>query len=124
MKSIAVISVPVLAASVSFALFALSTRADNVCDCENPPGGMVRCEEGQVAICRIKEGKVLAECKTPPSYARHGAALKGWLASEILKTKVKPEETESGELKNAFKKGQFELQTGEIVKFGYSDKKG
>jgi hypothetical protein len=49
----------------------MSTRAfqlpgKNVCDCPQPPGGRTVCDAGQLAICRIKNGQVEAECLTPP----------------------------------------------------------
>lgn len=36
----------------------------NVCDCPDPPGGQTSCEPHQVAICRVRNGKVYASCVT------------------------------------------------------------
>jgi len=36
------------------------------CECQKPPGGTVTCEKDQVPICRVKDGKVVGECKPIP----------------------------------------------------------
>lgn len=59
-----------------------SVVAENTCDCQNPPGGRVQCEDRQVAFCRIKDGKAYGECKTPPTQSE-GKVLKAWLFSQL-----------------------------------------
>lgn len=117
MRSIAVTRAAVFFVLLGMILWSSSVLSDNVCNCENPPGGAVRCEQGQVAICRIKGGLVYAECKSPPSYVTTAAAFKSWLASDVLKKQINPKDLEKGELKDAFKKRQFDLPTGDVVKF-------
>ena len=52
------------------------------CHCPDPPGGEVECEPGQLAMCTIKNGKVLAKCATPPKGAS-GLALHNWVLSMV-----------------------------------------
>jgi len=39
----------------------------NICECHNPPGGSVKCEPHQLAICIVNNGVATKECKDPPS---------------------------------------------------------
>lgn len=39
--------------------------AKHTCDCPHPPGGKVNCESDQLAICRVRNGAIEAECLTP-----------------------------------------------------------
>jgi hypothetical protein len=45
----------------------MSMPGRNTCDCQDPPGGSVTCSAGQVAICRIVNGKPITECIDPPN---------------------------------------------------------
>lgn len=38
----------------------------NICECHNPPGGTVKCEPHQLAICIVNNGVANKECKDPP----------------------------------------------------------
>lgn len=102
-------------------------RAENSCDCQDPPGGRIKCEDHQVAICRVSGGKVYGECKTPPKSATKGTALNAWALSEVLGTPVKSVDVE----KKADIKSKSELQlilseeqytntkTGEVTTFRF-----
>ena len=73
--------------------------ADNTCHCQDPPGGFVQCEDGQIPFCRVREGKVYAVCKSPPADAKKNAtAFNVWYASEILETKLRPADLEKKEI--------------------------
>jgi hypothetical protein len=89
------------------------------CECPSPPGGIVKCENNQVAICEIRDGKVNAQCKTPPKGKTRGSALRAWLLSEFLKRPVEVAEYESNaELQRIILSGQYKNpKTGEIIKF-------
>src|SRR5260370_33590826 len=39
----------------------------NSCECPTPPGGRVSCGPNQLAICRVKDGRVHSECIDPPA---------------------------------------------------------
>lgn len=39
--------------------------AKNICNCPNPPGGRAVCAAHQLAICRVKNGKVETDCIDP-----------------------------------------------------------
>lgn len=59
---------------------------NNICDCPDPPGGIVICEPDQLAICRIKSGHLRSECKGPPQLLRPGlnrAVYFNWALAEI-----------------------------------------
>jgi hypothetical protein len=82
------------------ALFSLPVgglRADNSCDCQNPPGGHVQCEANQVAICKIVNGHVVAECHTPPENAKQGFALEAWTLSKVIGKDVNESEVKKPE---------------------------
>jgi hypothetical protein len=108
---------------ILLAAFVAIARCDNVCDCQSPPGGTVRCEQGQVAICRIRNGQVIAECKTPPRNAQSGEALKLWLASELVGKKLAPADLELGYVKDALQTGRVRTPSGEVATFRFSDHK-
>lgn len=40
------------------------------CPCPMPPGGVVTCDDDQVAVCRVIGGVPHGECVTPPSEHR------------------------------------------------------
>lgn len=72
------------AAILGFCGSAGTIRSENQCDCQTPPGGVVRCEQGQVAFCEIKEGKVYGRCITPPVYIKTAGQYQKWLAEELF----------------------------------------
>jgi hypothetical protein len=39
--------------------------AKNICNCPNPPGGIVECESRQIAICQVKDGIIISKCINP-----------------------------------------------------------
>jgi hypothetical protein len=45
------------------------------CDCPNPPGGKISCNPNQLAICRVKDGKVTGQCIDPPTFLKVGAKI-------------------------------------------------
>ena len=107
---------------VGFGLFCSAlgiASADNQCDCQSPPGGSVRCEQGQVAFCRIKDGKVVGECKTPPSSIKTAGQYQLWLASEIIGP-GKPADQAIAELRKAYETGTYKAKDGTIIKFHMS----
>src|SRR6266568_9581822 len=63
---------------------------NNVCDCPNPPGGIVICEPDQLAICRIKNGQLRGECTGPPrplTSSLNRALYFNWALGEITETR-------------------------------------
>ena len=38
----------------------------NRCNCPNPPGGVVICENNQMALCVIQHGEIIQRCINPP----------------------------------------------------------
>ena len=38
----------------------------NRCNCPQPPGGIVICENNQMALCIIKDGEAIQRCINPP----------------------------------------------------------
>jgi hypothetical protein len=87
-------------------------RSDNTCNCQNPPGGSVRCEQGQVPMCNVNNGRVFAECKSPPKNAQSGVALELWYASELLKRKVTLEDLGRPEVQQALRTGTVRTSSG------------
>ena len=108
----------------SFLLFGLSVHpfyaiAENSCDCSDPPGGRITCEDYQVAICRVKKGKVFGECKTPPKSATNATELRAWILSELLQTSIRPEDIERRrEYQRILSEGRYSNpMTDEIIMF-------
>lgn len=99
----------------------LYANAENSCDCLDPPGGRITCEDDQVAICRAKDGKVYGECKTPTHQKSptEGVALRAWILSELLQTRVQPEEVEHRpEYQRILSEGRYtNPRTGEVIRF-------
>lgn len=60
----------------------------NTCNCPNPPGGIVRCETNQMALCIVKDGQAFYKCLNPPynRYFRRYEAeeLVGWALHNII----------------------------------------
>ena len=80
--------------------------------------GQVTCEDGQVAICTVKDGKVDAQCKTPPSSSSEGPALRAWLLSEILQRPIKLTDLASPELQTILTEGKYaNPHSGVVVYF-------
>ena len=44
--------------------------AKNICQCPQPPGGIVECEADQLAICRSVNGEIQTACLDAPSHLR------------------------------------------------------
>ena len=75
----------VRARNAVFLVFAVlvpsSIVADNIADCDDPPGGRIACEDTQAAFCKVVRGKVDRYCKTPPRNLS-GPDLSAWAFSE------------------------------------------
>lgn len=87
--------------------------AENSCECQNPPGGWIRCEDQQAAICRVKDGEVNGECRTPPTSASK-EAMGAWLLSDF-----RPEDIDQKpELRRILSEGRYtNPKTGEVTTF-------
>jgi hypothetical protein len=93
-------SQPVTVVFIFLIVGSAHVRSDNTCECQRPPGGLVRCEPGQVPFCNVVNGRVVAECKTPPRHAgTSAAAFNLWFASTALGRQVTPADLEKKEVK-------------------------
>jgi hypothetical protein len=108
-----------LAIAITTIVVVGTSRGGEICDCESPPGGQVRCEVGQAAFCTIKDGKVVAVCKKPPPSQSKGLVLYAWVLSQVTGTTVDPQDIEKNALqKNILKTGKFtNPKTGEVIRF-------
>ncbi len=52
------------------------------CNCPLPPGGHVSCEEGQMALCIVRDGKAKGKCITLPKRTNR-LAYENWALSKI-----------------------------------------
>lgn len=93
--------------------------AENSCDCSDPPGGRITCEDHQVAICKVTQGKVYGECKTPPSSAKTKHELEAWLLSELLQTPIRLGDIDRrSEYQRVLSEGIYtNPKTGEKIRF-------
>ena len=62
--------------------------AENICECPDPPGGSIRCEDDQVGFCNLEKGKIKGACITPPPTQTKGMALEAWVLSELFKKRI------------------------------------
>jgi len=46
-----------------FVVFGSSPLANVTCTCVSPPGGLCTCEDGQYAICKVRDGRCVAVCR-------------------------------------------------------------
>lgn len=89
--------------------------AQNVAQCQDPPGGTIICEQGQIATCEVRSGKVYGRCKTPPS-DRRGAELQAWVLSDLLGQAVSVSDLQKPEYKSILQRGRLE-RGGNVVTF-------
>jgi len=54
----------------------------NTCNCPNPPGGEVVCENHQLALCIVQDGKAKYRCLNPPP-SSNALTLIDWAVKEI-----------------------------------------
>lgn len=94
-------------------------QAKNSCLCQDPPGGQITCEENQYAFCKVIEGKVYGDCKTPPKSSSKGVELDAWVLSEVLGTAVQPRDVrrEAKLQEILWAKHYQDPRTGEITTF-------
>jgi hypothetical protein len=76
-------------------------------ECASPPGGTITCEDRQTPICRIKDGKVEGECKTPPPKIGNRAQLQAWGLSEVLQKPVSVDELKKPENRAILQQGRY-----------------
>ncbi len=59
-----------------------------ICNCPEPPGGRVTCDNDQLAICRIKNGRIEAECISIPSNISRLSPINNfnWILSTVTGT--------------------------------------
>lgn len=119
MKSVANKNFLVWLILIALCVYPLYAIAENSCDCPDPPGGRITCEDHQVAICRVTHGKVYGECKTPPSSAKTTRELEAWILSELLQTSIRLGDIERRpEYQRILSEGRYtNPKTGERIKF-------
>ena len=61
--------------------------AKNICNCPNPPGGTVRCEAHQMAVCAVINGEAHYRCLDPPKGIVDSVGLATWAIQEIAGVK-------------------------------------
>ena len=89
---------------------------NNICECEDPPGGRVVCEPHQMAICGVVNGAIRQECLDPPKVSSP-TALVNW-ALEALTGIIIPSSTPItyDQIRILFQ-GSYENSDEETVKF-------
>lgn len=104
---------------IAFCVYPLNAIAENSCDCQDPPGGRITCEDHQVAICKVTEGKVYGECKTPPSSAKTKRELGAWVLSELLQKPIRIGDIErQSEYQRILSEGIYtNPKTGDKIRF-------
>jgi hypothetical protein len=96
----------------------------NFCQCPTPPGGEVNCGPHQLAICRVKDGKVHSQCiDQPGAFADLNAteleiARRNWALQIITGTKRVWKQKLVDEDKQILMEREYHNEkTGEVVTF-------
>jgi hypothetical protein len=42
----------------------------NICPCPNPPGGTIRCNDDQLAVCGYRDGQIVSGCFDRPDHVK------------------------------------------------------
>ena len=94
-----------------------TSSGKSACGCPDPPGGKISCDSNQLAICRVRHGRIEAECITPPEELSY-KALQNWTLGQVtrsprgLNENIWPDDQQI--LNN---EEYFNLKTGERVFF-------
>lgn len=97
----------------------------NTCQCPNPPGGVVRCNPDQMAVCGIRDGKIVSGCFDKPSHARNitseserSYVLSNWALSVITGARRKDYDPISTAEFAMLQSGRYvNKRTGEEIRF-------
>lgn len=101
MKSLALARAGVL--GMLALLVPLPIAADNIAECNDPPGGRIACEDTQAAFCKVVQGKVDGYCKTPPKNLADRDEVSAWALSEATGERVSVMKTRSDPYSTALK---------------------
>lgn len=104
--------------SAVFFASSLALSADNICPCANPPGGQIRCPNNTIAICRIVNGKINAECIPITPYETWELQM-AWVLGKVLNKHVGLNEVKNNkEYQNILQEQRYtNKETGETVTF-------
>ena len=96
-----------------------AVRADNVCQCATPPGGMVTCPDDFFPMCTVKEGKANGSCTPiPKDLLKNEKALHAWVLTKVIGRKIEPQDVKKDEHQLILKNQRYENKmTGEIITF-------
>jgi hypothetical protein len=93
----------------------------NTCDCPRPPGGRVICSSHQIAVCRIKNGEVEAQCIDMPDTSgmtkaqmRAAALREVW---SVVGGEERPALLDFSESRRILRSGRFEHPSKGLVIF-------
>jgi BON domain len=82
-------------------------------ECDTPPGGTVRCEKGQAAICLIDHGRVRASCATPPRNVSN-LELKKWTLEQVKGSSISPSDVNLPENQQILNSGKWQTRDKEV----------
>lgn len=97
----------------------------NSCDCPNPPGGRVTCNNNQLAICRVKNGVPEMCCVDLPTsidnindQAERNAAINAWVYKYVTEQDISRRDAMGSNVVQFLHSGQFiNRETGEMIRF-------
>lgn len=90
----------------------------STCNCNNPPGGSVTCNDDQIPVCKVVNGAAHGYCLTPPNNLS-GLELTAWFFSNLLQREVTTGEAlATRQFQAALQDGRYiNRDTGEIITF-------
>jgi len=88
--------------------------ATNFCNCPTPPGGTVTCEDGQLAICVVRNGVIEARCVNPPTYASE-IEMSNWILSTVTGDYRHPQSPIEPEMQRILVAGRYESDDVQVT---------
>lgn len=101
---------------------------NNRCECPMPPGGHISCRRDQLAICRVRNGVIDAECADLPKDLKgirghFGDARDKWFISRIKDVPLRSIGKVTDADRRMLKEGSYtDPESGMLVKFRVPDK--
>jgi len=97
----------------------------NVCNCPDPPGGVVSCGLNQLAVCGYRDGRIVSGCFDKPDHAiritdesEKQFVLSNWILSAITGVARSDYQAIEPDLIEMLSTGEYRNEkTGEVIKF-------
>lgn len=101
----------------------------NSCQCPQPPGGSIRCNDDQLAMCGYQDGEIVSGCFDRPDHSRtiqdpeeRKLVLTNWVLAAITGQQRSDYEEIDGNSLSMLRSGRYEnKETGTTLRFSLPD---